>query len=132
MKVSELARRAGVAPSAVRFYEETGVLPPAARGENGYRDYGDEALARLSLVVALRRLGLPPVEAGRLASLCIDRGEVDIDLEPLIARQRADAIMLGKETVFSPRPLDCIRLAREVLTHETRRFEQVYGTQRPV
>jgi arsenate reductase len=89
MKVSELARRAGVAPSAVRFYEETGVLPPAARGENGYRDYGDEALARLSLVVALRRLGLPPVEAGRLASLCIDRGEVDIDLEPLIARQRA-------------------------------------------
>jgi pyruvate kinase len=42
----------------------------------------------------------------------------------LIARQRADAVMLGKETVFSPRPLDCIRLACEVLTHETRRFER--------
>lgn len=89
MKVSDLARRAGVAPSAVRFYEETGVLPRAPRGANGYRDYGSEALARLSLVVALRRLGLPPVEAGRLASLCIDRGEVDIDLEPLIESQRA-------------------------------------------
>lgn len=89
MKVSELARRAGVAPSAIRFYEETGVLPRPARGENGYRDYGEDALGRLSLVVALRRLGLPPVEAGRLASLCVDRGEVDIDLEPLIARQRA-------------------------------------------
>jgi pyruvate kinase len=50
----------------------------------------------------------------------------------LIARQRADAIMLGKETVFSPRPLECIRLACEVLTHETRRFEEAYGTQRPV
>ncbi len=58
MKVSELARRAGVAPSAVRFYEEIGVLPPAARRDNGYREYGDEALARLRLVVALRRLGL--------------------------------------------------------------------------
>ena len=46
----------------------------------------------------------------------------------LIARQRADAIMLGKETVFSPRPLECIRLATEVLTHETRRFEQQYGS----
>jgi len=89
MKVSELARRAGVAPSAVRFYEETGVLPPAARTGNGYRDYGDESLARLSLVVALRRLGLAPFEAGRLASLCIDRGDLDIDLEPLIARQRS-------------------------------------------
>jgi hypothetical protein len=36
--------------------------------------------------------------------------------------------MLGKETVFSPRPLDCIRLATEVLTYETRRFELAYGT----
>ena len=31
--------------------------------------------------------------------------------------------MLGKETVFSPRPIDCIRFANEVLTYETRRFE---------
>lgn len=104
MKVSELARRAGIAPSAVRFYEETGVLPPAARRDNGYREYADEALARLRLVVALRRLGLAPVEAGRFAALCIDRGEVDIDLEPLIAgqraaieRQRADLDRLGSE-----------------------------------
>jgi pyruvate kinase len=42
----------------------------------------------------------------------------------LIARQRANVVMLGKETVFSPRPIDCIRLARELLTYETRRFEQ--------
>jgi len=44
----------------------------------------------------------------------------------LIARQRANAVMLGKETVFSPRPIECIRLAREVLTYETRRFEAAY------
>ncbi len=31
--------------------------------------------------------------------------------------------MLGKETVFSPRPIDCIRFANEVLTYETRRLE---------
>ena len=41
----------------------------------------------------------------------------------LIARQRADAVMLGKETVYSPRPIECIQLATDVLTHETRRFE---------
>ena len=89
MQVSELARRAGVAPSAVRFYEELGVLPPAARRDNGYREYGAAELARLRLVVALRRLGLAPVDAGRLAALCMDRGEVDLDLAPLIAGQRA-------------------------------------------
>src|SRR5664279_5255130 len=89
MKVSELARRAGVASSTVRFYEDMGVLPAAAREPNGYRDYGAGELARPRLVVALRRLGLAPVNAGRLAALCMDRGEVDLDLAPLIETQRA-------------------------------------------
>jgi arsenate reductase len=89
MQVSELARRAGIAPSAVRFYEAMGVLPSAPRRPNGYRDYGAPELARLRLVVALRRLGLAPIDAGRLAALCMERGEVDLDLAPIIANQRA-------------------------------------------
>ncbi len=104
MNVAELARRAGIAPSAVRFYEEAGVLPAAARRPNGYRDYADEDVARLRIVVALRRLGLAPIDAGRLARLCIERGEVDADLAPLLAeqhaaieRQRADLDRLDAE-----------------------------------
>jgi arsenate reductase len=91
MRISELARRAGVAPSAVRWYEQEGVLPAADREDNGYRDYGEIDLARLRLVVSLRRLGLGPEDAGRLARLCLERGSVDLDLAPLIASQR-DAI----------------------------------------
>jgi arsenate reductase (thioredoxin) len=104
MKVSELARRAGIAPSAVRFYEDLGVLPAARRLDNGYREYGPDELARLRLVVSLRRLGLAPVDAGRLAALCIEHGEIDRDLAPLIdsqraavARQRADLDRLDSE-----------------------------------
>ena len=78
MKVSELAARAGVASSAVRWYESVGILPPASRQANGYREYGEEDLARLRLVVSLRRLGLGPEDAGRMAGLCIERGEVDL------------------------------------------------------
>lgn len=89
MKVSELARHAGIAPSAVRFYEEIGVLPGARRRRNGYREYEASDLARLRLVVALRRLGLAPVDAGRLATLCLERGEIDADLAPLLAEQHA-------------------------------------------
>lgn len=89
MNVSQLARRAGIAPTAVRWYEDAGVLPPAPRAPNGYRTYGEDDLARLRLVVSLRRLGLPPVEAGRLAALCVAHGAVDLDLVPFIAEQRA-------------------------------------------
>ena len=89
MRVSELAERAGIAPSAVRWYEAVGILPPATRRPNGYREYADEDLARLRLVVSLRRLGLGPEDAGRIARLCLEHGEVDRDLAPLIADQRA-------------------------------------------
>jgi arsenate reductase (thioredoxin) len=89
MKVSELADRAGVASSAIRWYESAGILPVASRQANGYREYAEEDLARLRLVVSLRRLGLGSVDAGRVAQLCLDSGEVDRDLGPLIAQQRA-------------------------------------------
>jgi arsenate reductase len=88
MKIAELASRAGVAPSAVRWYEQEGVLPAPARTPNGYRAYGDVDLARLRLVLSLRRLGLAPEGAGRLARLCLERGAVDLDLAPLLADQR--------------------------------------------
>ncbi len=89
MRISNLARQSGVAPSAVRWYEEVGILPPARRGRNGYREYGRDDLARLRLVVSLRRLGLGPENAGRLARQCLERGAIDADLAPLLAEQRA-------------------------------------------
>jgi arsenate reductase (thioredoxin) len=89
VKIAEFARRAGIAASAVRWYETEGVIPAAVREENGYREYQEADLARLRLVVSLRRLGLGPQDAGRLARLCIERGSVDLDLAPVLAGQRA-------------------------------------------
>jgi arsenate reductase (thioredoxin) len=88
MRIAELARRAGIAASAVRWYESQGVIPEAPRRNNGYREYADGDLALLRLVVSLRRLGLGPEDAGRLARLCLERGAVDLDLAPLLAGQR--------------------------------------------
>ena len=91
MNVSEIARRVGIAPTAVRFYERRGVLPAATRRENGYRDYDDDDLCRLRLVVSLRSLGLDVATAGRLAAQCL-AGRCDAmarDLAPLVSAQRA-------------------------------------------
>lgn len=91
MNVSDLAREVGIAPSAVRFYERKGILPPAPRQGNGYREYTDDDLCRLRVVVSLRRLGLDLPIAGRLAARC-QSGECDAmarDLLPLVAAQRA-------------------------------------------
>jgi DNA-binding transcriptional MerR regulator len=53
------------------------VLPAAPRAGNGYREYSEDDLCRLRLVVALRGLGLELSESGRLAALCRE-GECDV------------------------------------------------------
>jgi DNA-binding transcriptional MerR regulator len=91
MNVSEVARLVGIAPTAIRFYERRGILPAATRRDNGYREYTDDDLCRLRLVVSLRSLGIDVSTAGRLASLCL-AGQCDAmsrDLAPLISAQRA-------------------------------------------
>jgi pyruvate kinase len=82
------------------------------------------------LVGLARRAAKPVVVATQVLEIFAETGlpqRAELSDLSLIARQRADAVMLGKETVFSARPLECIRLAREVLTHETRRFEGSEG-----
>jgi DNA-binding transcriptional MerR regulator len=37
MRIGELAKNTGVATSALRYYEEAGLLSPAVRTEAGYR-----------------------------------------------------------------------------------------------
>ncbi|WP_437410873.1 MerR family transcriptional regulator [Serratia marcescens] len=57
MKIGELAERAGVAASAIRYYEQQGLLPKAVRGVNGYRVYSESALERLHLIQIGQNLG---------------------------------------------------------------------------
>src|SRR4029450_13280536 len=54
--IGDLARRTGLSVRTIRFYSDTGVLPPADRSPAGYRRYGLGALARLDLIRTLREL----------------------------------------------------------------------------
>jgi MerR family redox-sensitive transcriptional activator SoxR len=49
MTIGSLARQAGVRPSAVRYYERMGLLPPPLR-RSGRRDYDPDAVAQLAVV----------------------------------------------------------------------------------
>ena len=56
MPIGELARRAGTAPSALRYYERIGLLPPAERA-GGKRHYPPSSAERLALVRLYRDAG---------------------------------------------------------------------------
>lgn len=50
LTIGNVARRVGMRPSAIRYYETQGLLRPAVRGANGYRFYTDDAVKMLSFV----------------------------------------------------------------------------------
>jgi DNA-binding transcriptional MerR regulator len=58
VRISELAERVGVPASTVRYYERVGLIASPARTAAGYRDYDDDAAARLLFVTRARRMGL--------------------------------------------------------------------------
>lgn len=92
MRIGELADAVGVSTDTVRFYERSGWLPRAARGDNAYREYAPADVEHLRLLIDLRRLDLPLEDASRIASWCHSGHCADstAELPKLIAARRAD------------------------------------------
>ena len=54
--ISEIARQVGLRASAIRYYEQIGLLPPARR-VSGQRRYDSTMLYRLAVIQRARQLG---------------------------------------------------------------------------
>ena len=73
LTIGEVSRRSGVAASALRFYEERGLIG-AQRAGSGHRRYPRSVLRRIAFIVFAQRVGLTLDEIGReLAKLPPDR-----------------------------------------------------------
>jgi MerR family redox-sensitive transcriptional activator SoxR len=73
LTIGEVARRSGVAASALRFYEERGLIE-SERAGSGHRRYRRPVLRRIAFIVFAQRVGLTLEEIGaELAKLPPDR-----------------------------------------------------------
>jgi MerR family redox-sensitive transcriptional activator SoxR len=73
LTIGEVAKRSGVAASALRFYEERGLIR-SERAGSGRRRYPRSVLRRISFIVFAQRIGLTLEEIGaELAKLPSDR-----------------------------------------------------------
>ena len=63
LTITDVSRRSGVASSALRFYEELGLIT-SERAGSGHRRYPRSVLRRVALIVFAQRIGLTLEEIG--------------------------------------------------------------------
>lgn len=90
LSVGEVARRSGVAVSAVHFYESSGLIH-AWRTAGNQRRYPREVLRRVAIIKVAQRLGIPLATIkSALNSLPSGRTPTDQDWRKLSARWHAE------------------------------------------
>ncbi|MEV7287738.1 MerR family transcriptional regulator [Streptomyces sp. NPDC093252] len=120
MPIGRFARRSGLTPSALRFYADSGLLPPAEVDPvTGYRHYAPDQVPRAVALRGLREIGLPlpdiavildagPEEAARL----IDAHVVRVLGEAADVRRRADRLksaLTGPEGTAAAHPVAALK-----------------------
>lgn len=69
MHIGEAEKASGVSQRMIRHYEAIGLVPQAARGDWGYRDYDGKDVHRLLFIRRASDLGFPIEEISRLLAL---------------------------------------------------------------
>jgi MerR family transcriptional regulator, redox-sensitive transcriptional activator SoxR len=116
ISIGELARRSGVAPSAIRFYEEQGLVS-SSRTEGGQRQYRREALRRIGFIRAAQAVGLNLAEIrAALATLPGQRTPTKQDWQRLsrtwqpMLQERIDALIALRDQLASCVGCGCLSL----------------------
>ena len=72
MNIGAASAASGVSAKMIRHYKAIGLLQPASRRENSYRDYGAHDVHELQFIGRARKLGFSIAEIGELLALWRD------------------------------------------------------------
>jgi DNA-binding transcriptional MerR regulator len=94
MQIGSVARRIGLTPDAIRFYERNALLPRPPRTEGGFRVYGESDVETLAFIGRVQGLGFKLSEIRGLLDL---RGSRLQPCAPVRRRLQAKLADVGKK-----------------------------------
>lgn len=87
MRITEASSRSLLPAKTIRYYEKAGLLEPAARRANGYRDYTEKDVNLLRLVQRARSLGFTTQDCRELLSLYTDKKRTSRSVRAIALRR---------------------------------------------
>lgn len=87
-----MAKKMGVAPSTLRYYDKEGLLPFVERSGGGIRMFKDEDIEWLSIIECLKKTGMSIKEIKRFIDWCIE-GDSTIDKRSSLSTAGASGCM---------------------------------------
>ena len=90
MNIGAASAASGVSAKKIRHYEAIGLLRPASRRENKYRDYGNHELHELQFIARARKLGFSMTEIAALLALWRDKERPSREVKMLASRHLAN------------------------------------------
>ncbi len=112
--IGELAGMTGLTTKAIRFYEAQGLLPSPARTPGGYRDYGRDAMARISFISAGQAIGFTLGELREVIAFR-DHGQAPCAHVAALLEQKAQEVDLRLAELVQVR--ETLRGLRERAAH---------------
>jgi MerR family transcriptional regulator, redox-sensitive transcriptional activator SoxR len=86
LTIGQVARRAGIRTSAIRYYERVGLLPEPER-LSGQRRYTEETVRRLGVIDVAKRAGFSLTDAGALLATADDGAPAHEQIRQLAQRK---------------------------------------------
>ena len=90
MNIGAASATSGVSAKMIRHYESIGLLQPAARRQNSYRDYGSHDVHELRFIGRARKLGFSMTEISGLLALWRDKGRPSREVKTIAERHVAE------------------------------------------
>jgi MerR family transcriptional regulator, redox-sensitive transcriptional activator SoxR len=106
LSIGEVARRTGRRPSSIRYYEQIGLLPAAARVA-GRRVYGPDTLRTLAVIETGQRAGLSLQDIGALLAASPDDAAAIDRLREIAARKLPEITALIERSQLVREWLEC-------------------------
>ena len=118
MTIKEVQEKYGISDDTLRYYERVGMIPPVTRTASGIRNYTEQDLSWVELVLCMRNAGLK-IEAIIEYVRLFQMGDATFEARLNLLKEQRDALIDQKQKINAMMERLNYKIARYEIAVET-------------